>query len=154
MASEDDPFDLTRFVQAQQGVYDQALAELREGRKRSHWVWYVLPQLRGLGTSAMAQRYGIGSLAEAVAYLAHPVLGPRLRECIAAMLSHAGLSARDILGDVDALKFRSCLTLFARSAGEGSVFDAALARFYRGDGCAGTLAMLRSADPSTAGHRR
>lgn len=142
MASQDDPFDLARFVHAQQAAYAQALAELRAGRKRSHWIWYVLPQLRGLGMSAMAERYGLGGLAEARAYLAHPVLGPRLHECVAAMLSHPTLSAADILGEVDALKFRSCLTLFARADDPGSVFEKALARFYAGRPCTPTLQRL------------
>lgn len=152
MGSQDDPFDLARFVHAQQAAYAQALAELRAGRKRSHWIWYVLPQLRGLGTSAMAERYGLGGLAEARAYLAHPVLGPRLHECVAAMLSHPTLSAHDILGDVDALKFRSCLTLFTHAAGGGSVFAAALGRFYGSDVCAATLAALRPANARLSGH--
>ncbi|MFO1217960.1 MAG: DUF1810 domain-containing protein [Burkholderiaceae bacterium] len=139
-----DPFDLARFVAAQQGSYAQALAELRAGRKRSHWIWYVLPQLRGLGMSAMSERYGITGLAEARAYLAHPVLGPRLHECVAAMCAHARSSAHGMLGAVDAMKCRSCLTLFAQAAGTGSVFDAALERFYAGEPCAETLSRLRA----------
>ena len=142
MRPEEDPFDLARFVHAQQGAYARALAELREGSKRSHWIWYVLPQLRGLGTSAMAERYGLSGLAEARAYLAHPVLGPRLHECVAAMLSHPGRSAPDILGEVDALKLRSCLTLFARADSPGSVLERALAYFYPGTPCGPTLQRL------------
>lgn len=142
MGADDDPFALARFVAAQQGSYDQALAELRAGRKRSHWIWFVLPQLRGLGLSAMSERYGIDGLAEARAYLAHPLLGARLRECVAALLSHGSRSATEILGEVDAMKLRSCLTLFAQAAGEGSVFDAALERFFGGQPCAETMRRL------------
>jgi uncharacterized protein (DUF1810 family) len=142
MGSADDPFDLARFVAAQQGSYGQALAELRAGRKRSHWIWYVLPQLRGLGMSHLSERYGLSGLAEAKAYLAHPVLGLRLHECVDALLSHGQRSAREILGDVDAMKLRSCLTLFAQAAGVGSVFDAALDRFYGGQLCGQTLRRL------------
>ncbi|MBU6436312.1 MAG: DUF1810 family protein, partial [Betaproteobacteria bacterium] len=97
-----DPFDLARFEQAQQAVYAQALAELRAGRKRTHWMWFVLPQLRGLGASEMSRRYAIASLAEARAYLMHPVLGARLRECVAAICAHAGRGAAAVLGEVDA----------------------------------------------------
>jgi uncharacterized protein (DUF1810 family) len=145
MGPADDPFDLARFVTAQDGSYAQALAELRAGRKRSHWIWYVLPQLRGLGLSAMAERYGLSGLAEARAYLVHPVLGPRLRECVAAMLAHPGRSAHDMLGEIDALKFRSCLTLFAGADRAGSVFEQALSRFYAGRPCAPTLQRLAEA---------
>lgn len=113
----EDRFDLRRFVEAQQGIHEQALMEIRAGRKRSHWMWFVFPQLQGLGHGAMAQHYGLSGLAEARAYLAHPVLGPRLRECVRALLGHAGTSAARLLGEVDALKLRSCLTLFARAAG-------------------------------------
>jgi uncharacterized protein (DUF1810 family) len=144
----DDPFDLARFVAAQQDVYAQALAELRAGRKRSHWIWAVLPQLRGLGTSAMSQRYGLSGMAEARAYLAHPVLGPRLHACVAAMQSHATRSAPEILGDLDARKWRSCLTLFAQAAGPGSPFQAALERFFGGEPCGETLRRLRGSSPA------
>lgn len=135
--------DLDRFVRAQEGYYAQALAELRAGRKTSHWIWFVLPQLRGLGRSSMAHAYGITGRAEAEAYLAHPVLGARLVECVEAMLAHSRLSALNILGDIDALKFRSCLTLFdAASASPGNVFRQALERFYGGERDATTLALL------------
>ncbi len=136
------PFDLARFVQAQQGSYDAALAELRAGRKRTHWIWYVLPQLRGLGSSGMSQRYGIASLAEARAYLAHPLLGPRLRECVMALNAHRGLSAAGILGELDAIKWRSSLTLFAAAEAPGSIFDAALARYFGGQPDPRTLELL------------
>jgi uncharacterized protein (DUF1810 family) len=105
-----DPLDLQRFVDAQAPVYEDVLAELRAGRKRSHWMWFVFPQLRGLGRSATAWRFGIADLAEARAYLAHPVLGPRLHECLRLVLGAPG-SAEDILGPVDALKLRSCASL-------------------------------------------
>ena len=139
----DDPFDLQRFVDAQQGVYEQALAELKQGHKRTHWSWFVLPQLRGLGTSPMAQRYAIGSLDEARAYLAHPLLGPRLVECITAINAHAGTDATQILGGIDARKFHSCVTLF-RQAGERAdpAFDAALDTFFDGQPDEATLSLL------------
>lgn len=125
-----DPFDLERFVRAQAGgVHEGALAELKAGRKRGHWMWFVFPQARGLGRSAMAEYYGIGGVEEARAYLAHPLLGPRLRECVAAVLSHAGeRTAEEMLGAVDAMKLRSCLALFA-SAGGGELFELAAAAF-------------------------
>jgi uncharacterized protein (DUF1810 family) len=139
-----DPFDLTRFVEAQAGVHEGALAELVAGRKRTHWMWFVFPQLRGLGASAMADRYGIGSLAEARAYLAHPVLGPRLDACTRAMLAHAGASARDILGRPDDMKFRSSMTLFDRADGrEGNPFRTALEAFCGGVPDERTLELLR-----------
>jgi uncharacterized protein (DUF1810 family) len=128
----DDPFDLQRFVSAQAGVYDQALAELRRGRKQSHWMWFVFPQLKGLGISATAQHYGIASLAEAEAYLAHPVLGPRLRDCAAAALAVEGRSAHDIFGSPDDLKFRSSMTLFQAAAPDEPLFAQALERDFAG----------------------
>jgi MoxR-like ATPase/uncharacterized protein (DUF1810 family) len=129
-----DPFDLRRFVDAQDagGAYGQALAELRAGRKRTHWMWFVLPQLAGLGSSPMAQRYAISGIAEARAYLAHSELGPRLSACVAAMNAHEGLSAHAILGSPDDRKFRSCLTLFAAAADDPAPFEAALAKHYGG----------------------
>ena len=144
----DDPFDLQRFVDAQQGVYEQALAELRQGRKRTHWSWFVLPQLRGLGSSPMAQRYAIGSLSEARAYLAHPLLGPRLVACVAAINAHAGTEATQILGGIDARKFHSCVTLF-REAGEPAdpVFSAALDTFFDGQPDDATLSLLAGRSP-------
>jgi uncharacterized protein (DUF1810 family) len=124
--------DLSRFVQAQQGVYRTALAELRAGSKRSHWMWFVFPQLAGLGHSATARRYAIGSLDEARAYLAHPVLGPRLVEAAAALLAVEGRTAGQILGYPDDLKLRSSMTLFARAADDPGVFQAVLDRYYDG----------------------
>lgn len=130
----DDPFDLARFVSAQAPVIEAVRDELRAGRKRSHWMWFVFPQLKGLGLSGTAQHYGIASLEEARAYLAHPVLGPRLRECCALMLAVPGKSAHDILGSPDDLKFRSCLTLFGLAAPEEPLFRNGLERFYGGEG--------------------
>ncbi|HEY8564014.1 MAG TPA: DUF1810 domain-containing protein [Beijerinckiaceae bacterium] len=110
-----DPFDLRRFLEAQALVHEQALAELRAGTKRSHWMWFVFPQLRGLGRSPMAQRYGIGSLEEARAYLAHPVLRPRLEQCTQAVLGHADRTLYAIFGSPDDVKFSSSMTLFAQA---------------------------------------
>ena len=123
-----DPHDLARFLAAQADTYETALSELTRGRKRSHWMWFIFPQLRGLGHSAMAERYGIGSLDEARAYLAHALLGPRLRACVAALQDHVGVTAVDVFGEVDAIKLRSSLTLFAEAGGE-PLFRAALTRW-------------------------
>lgn len=139
---QDDPFDLARFVAAQVRDYPAALTELNAGLKTGHWIWYILPQLRGLGTSRMSDYYGIASLAEARAYLAHPVLGPRLRECVNAISAHEERTAKQILGDVNALKFRSCLTLFNAADGSGSPFNDALRRFFAGKSDQRTLALL------------
>jgi uncharacterized protein (DUF1810 family) len=138
-----DRFDLQRFVRAQDGVYRRAVAELRAGAKRGHWMWFVFPQLRGLGRSAMSEHYGIGGVKEAQAYLAHPLLGPRLRECVEAVLSHAGeRTAEAMVGAVDAAKLRSCLTLF-EAAGGGESFGEALAALFHGERDAATLVMVR-----------
>ena len=134
-------FDLQRFVDAQRGVIDDVRAELRAGRKRTHWMWFIFPQLKGLGRSATAQHYGIASLAEARAYLAHPVLGARLRECCAAMLAVPQRSAHEILGAPDDLKFRSCLTLFALAAPGEPLFEDGLQRFYGGEKDAATVSL-------------
>src|SRR5258707_13715651 len=125
-----DPFDLQRFVDAQDRAYDIVLAELRAGAKRSHWIWFVFPQLRGLGHSATAVRYGISSLDEARAYLAHPVLGSRLRECARLVARIDGRSTDDIFGWPANLKVRSSMTLFARATAETAEFRAGLAMFY------------------------
>ena len=127
-------FDLSRFVAAQDagGTYARAVGELRAGRKSSHWMWFVFPQLAGLGRSATAQHYAIGSLDEARAYLAHPVLGPRLAECAEALLGVSGRTAVQILGDVDAMKLRSSMTLFQLAAPEENVFTRVLDRFFDG----------------------
>ncbi|WGM37793.1 DUF1810 domain-containing protein [Caulobacter sp. NIBR1757] len=137
-----DDFDLDRFVQAQDGVWDRALAELTAGAKRSHWMWFVFPQIAGLGHSAMAQRYALGGLAEARAYLAHPLLGPRLLACTAAMNGHEGLSARAILGQPDDMKFHSSMTVFAAADPDEPAFTKALERYFGGERDAATLARI------------
>jgi len=131
--SSDDPYNLARFVQAQKDDYARALAEIRSGRKRTHWMWYIFPQLKGLGGSAMSQRYAIEGLAEAEAYLRHPVLGPRLKECCEAALGVAGRSAFEIFGAPDDRKLKSCATLFAEAMPAGSVFDRVLDHFFQGE---------------------
>jgi uncharacterized protein (DUF1810 family) len=143
--------DLDRFVAAQSVNYDDALAELRAGAKRSHWSWYVFPQLQGLGSSPMSQRYAISGLAHARAFLGHPLLGPRLRECVAAMNAHAGRDAAAILGAVDARKFHSCLTLFAQVAPPGSPFHTGLDKYFAGSQDAATLALLARQAPLPRG---
>jgi uncharacterized protein (DUF1810 family) len=122
-------FDLDRFVDAQSGTYDGALAEIRRGAKRSHWMWFIFPQITGLGHSGMAQRYAISSLEEARAYLAHPLLGVRYRECVAALQDLSGTTAKAVFGPVDAMKLRSSLTLFAEASG-APLFDAAIERWF------------------------
>jgi uncharacterized protein (DUF1810 family) len=136
-----DPFDLARFVDAQEATYDRALAELRDGRKRSHWMWFVFPQLAGLGHSPTAQRYAIASLDEARAYLDHPVLGRRLREC-ARVVAGTAADPETVFGAVDALKLRSSMTLFARAAPDEPVFTDVLDRHYAGGPDATTLRLL------------
>jgi uncharacterized protein (DUF1810 family) len=140
----ENPHDLGRFVEAQDrdGAYEQAVAELRRGRKQGHWMWFVFPQLRGLGHSAMAVRYGIATLDEARAYLAHPVLGPRLRECAAIVAGTERSSADAILGTVDAVKLRSSMTLFARADPAEPVFGRVLDRFFDGAPDARTIERL------------
>ena len=137
-----DPYDLQRFVEAQQPVYDQALTELRAGSKRSHWMWFVFPQIAGLGHSSMAQRYAIRDSDEASAYLAHPLLGQRLEECAQALLQHSERPVRQILGSPDDLKLRSSMTLFAAVAPERQVFQAVLDAFFAGQADPATLARL------------
>jgi uncharacterized protein (DUF1810 family) len=132
MDSAADPFELERFVAAQEPVYRDVIAELRDGRKRSHWMWFVFPQLRGLGGSAMAARYGISSLEEADAYLRHPVLGPRLRECTQLVNGVQGRSIGEIFGSPDDLKLCSSITLFARATDDNEDFIALLDKFYDG----------------------
>ena len=125
-----DPFDLDRFVQAQDRDYDTALVEIRNGRKQSHWMWYIFPQFEGLGSSAMSLRYAIKSVDEARAYLGHPVLGQRLRECCRGGSLDLGSSAREIFGSPDDLKLRSSATLFAVVSPDGSVFHRILDRYF------------------------
>jgi len=137
-----EPYNLERFVAAQEGVHERALAELRAGEKRSHWMWFIFPQIAGLGFSPMAQRYAIGSLDEARAYLAHPVLGDRLRACTAAVNGVTGRSAHVLFGSPDDVKFRSSMTLFTRAAPEEPLFAAAMVRYFDGEPDPLTLAKL------------
>lgn len=139
---DSDPCELERFVIVQAPVYHAVVAELQAGRKRSHWMWFVFPQLEGLGSSAMAQRYAIGSLDEARAYLAHPVLGPRLRECCGLLLALPGSDIHAVMGSPDDIKLRSCLTLFRQAAPQETVFGQCLAKYYGGEADAQTLALL------------
>ncbi|MBV8206700.1 MAG: DUF1810 domain-containing protein [Acidobacteria bacterium] len=141
-------FDLQRFVDAQAPVYARAVAELRAGRKRSHWMWFIFPQIRGLGYSATARRFAIRSLAEARAYLQHPLLGPRLEECTRLVLAVPGSSVGEIFGYPDDLKFRSCMTLFCvtekESAKQSGVFQQALEKYFAGEPDEATLGELRA----------
>jgi uncharacterized protein (DUF1810 family) len=140
----DDPHDLNRFVRAQESDYQRALTELRNGRKRSHWIWYIFPQIDGLGFSSTAKHYSIKSLDEAKAYLAHPILGPRLVECGEALLKIEDRTAHHILGSPDDLKVRSCATLFAQVSPAGSVFERVLEKYYGGERDEKTLRLLSS----------
>jgi uncharacterized protein (DUF1810 family) len=133
MGTARDPYALQRFVDAQRGVYAQAQAELRAGRKESHWMWYIFPQIKGLGQSAMAQKFGISSVAEATEYLNHPELGNRLRECTQLVTAINGRSIQDIFGYPDYLKFQSSMTLFAHAAHDNQVFMDALEKYYRSE---------------------
>ena len=142
MRNED---DIERFVDAQHSVYETVRAELRAGRKSTHWMWFVFPQLRGLGRSATAAYYGLASERNAVAYLAHPVLGARLRECVGIVLGVQGRSAHEIFGSPDDLKFRSSLTLFAAAAPGEPLFQQALDRYFGGAGDPDTMERLRKA---------
>lgn len=138
-----DAYNLDRFVSAQAPLYHQALDELSTGCKRTHWMWFIFPQMAGLGRSAMAQQYAIGSLAEAGAYLAHPLLGARLRECCRALLDLEDLSASDIFGSPDDVKLHSSLTLFAAAAPGDALFDQCLERYFGGMPDTATLALIR-----------
>jgi uncharacterized protein (DUF1810 family) len=144
----DDPYDLRRFVVAQSAIFEQARSELRAGRKQTHWMWFVFPQFKGLGASETARAFAISGLDEARAYLAHPVLGARLRECCALVNRIEGRSAHEIFGDPDDMKFRSCLTLFAVAAPKEAVFAQALARYFGGEPDPRTMAGL---GPQVAG---
>jgi uncharacterized protein (DUF1810 family) len=129
-APAQDPLNLQRFVDAQDPVYRQVCSQLRAGRKTSHWMWFVFPQIHGLGRSATSVKYAISSIAEAQAYLEHPILGPRLRECTELANSHGERTAHGIFGTPDDMKFHSCMTLFASLAGDTAVFERALATFF------------------------
>ena len=142
MESASDPFDLQRFVDAQARVYPSVLDELRAGRKRSHWIWFVFPQIAGLGSSSTAAHYAISSIDEARAYLRHEVLGPRLRECTQLVNAVQGRSMGEIFGSPDDLKVRSSMTLFARATEDNADFVKLLARYYDGEEDALTLARL------------
>ena len=137
-----DPFSLVRFVEAQEGVYERALSEIRAGQKRSHWMWFIFPQYDGLGFSDISKRYAVKNLAEAAAYLRHPLLGPRLLECAAATLAIEGRSAAGIFGSPDDLKLRSCATLFARASPPGSVFERLLDKYFKGEPDERTLQLI------------
>jgi uncharacterized protein (DUF1810 family) len=137
-----DPHGLQRFVDAQGRVFEQVCAELRSGRKTSHWIWFIFPQIKGLGRSAMAEEFAIRSLQEAEAYLAHPVLGPRLRKCTELVTTLDGCSIRQILGSPDDLKFRSSMTLFARASHDEPVFVEAIRKYFAGEPDALTLGRL------------
>lgn len=136
-------FDLERFVRAQAPVYDAVIRELRAGRKRSHWMWFVFPQLVGLGRSEMAQRYALASLDEAAAYLAHPVLGDRLRQCAALVLATPDATVDEIFGHPDNMKFHSSMTLFAAVPGADPVFSQNLDKYFGGAPDALTLSRLK-----------
>ena len=134
--------DLGRFVQAQEEDYERALAEIRSGHKRSHWMWYIFPQIGGLGSSSMARMYAIKTVAEAEAFLRHPILGPRLRQIMEATLQVQGRSALAIFGSTDELKLRSCATLFASVSPAGSVFELVLDKYFQGARDSRTLELL------------
>ena len=140
-----DLHNLTRFAQAQEAVYDQALSEIRAGRKRSHWMWYVFPQFDGLGMSPTSKHYAIKSVQEARAYLAHPILGPRLVQCAEAALQIEGRSALEIFGSPDDMKLRSCATLFASVSPEGSVFHGIIDKCFAGEKDARTIELMARA---------
>jgi len=141
-AAHDDPFDLGRFTEAQKSVYTDVLEELRSGRKRTHWMWFIFPQIDGLGFSPTARRYAIKSVEEAKRYLEHPVLGKRLVECAETVHAVQGLSASDIFGYPDYLKLKSSMTLFAHVSDPGSVFERVLGKYYRGERDDKTLRIL------------
>jgi uncharacterized protein (DUF1810 family) len=140
---KEDPFDLNRFLEAQVGVYDRALAELQQGRKESHWMWFIFPQIHGLGRSSTAKFYAIKTTKEAEAYLSHPVLGRRLLECSNALLNLKGTSASEIFGFPDDLKLRSSMTLFASTSAPGSVFSRVIGQYFDGRPDLRTLELLK-----------
>ena len=137
-----DPYDLQRFVDAQNPVYDRVCCELREGRKRSHWMWFIFPQVAGLGSSPLARRFAISSLSEATAFLEHPILGPRLVECTRLVNRVEGRPIEQIFGYPDDLKFRSSMTLFAHATAENQVFVDALQKYFKGEFDPATLSRL------------
>lgn len=137
-----DPHDLARFIEAQARVYEDVLEELRAGQKKSHWIWFIFPQIAGLGRSSTAQHFSIASMEEAKAYLTHPQLGPRLTECTSLVMQVDGKTAEEIFGSPDWMKFRSSMTLFAEAAPSAGVFQDALEKYYSGEPDAGTLTIL------------
>jgi len=141
-ANESDSFNLARFVVAQEGIFEAALAELRRGRKRSHWMWFIFPQIEGLGSSSTSKKYAIRSLDEARAYLKHPVLGPRLLGCCRAILSIQGRSASEIMGYPDDLKLKSSMTLFALADDSHPEFRQVIERYFQGESDRRTLELL------------
>jgi uncharacterized protein (DUF1810 family) len=141
-SSADDPYQLNRFATAQQDDFEQALAEIRSGKKRTHWMWYIFPQIDGLGFSSIAKYYAIKSIEEAKAYLNHPILGPRLLQCAEAAVGVEGRSATEIFGSPDDLKLRSCATLFACVSPPSSVFERLLQKYYSGERDKKTLRLL------------
>ena len=144
MSDAGDPYQLKRFVEAQERDYPQAVSEIRRGQKRTHWMWYIFPQFDGLGFSATSRHYSIKSVAEATAYLNHPVLGPRLLECVAAALSVDNRSAYEVFGSPDDMKLRSCATLFAYVSPAGSVFERLLEKYFQGERDSKTLTLLNA----------
>ena len=140
-----DPHDLKRFVDAQDTVYSRVIAELSQGRKQSHWMWFIFPQVAGLGFSAMAQRFAIRSRAEAAAYLAHGILGPRLVECTRLVFAVQGRTINDILSSPDDMKFRSCMTLFG-AVSDNAIFEEAVTKYFPGGKDSSTLAILADLD--------
>jgi uncharacterized protein (DUF1810 family) len=143
-ATINDPYDLQRFVDAQAPVFGEVCSELREGRKRGHWMWYIFPQIRGLGSSMRSARFSISSLAEATAYLGHTILGPRLKECSRLVLAIDGLSIEEIFGYPDDLKFHASMTLFAQTSPKDEVFHQALRKYFRGAAHRQTLQILQN----------
>ena len=141
-SSTADPYDLGRFLRAQERDFEQALSEIKSGRKRTHWIWYIFPQFAGLGFSSTSKHYSIKSIEEAKAYLDHAVLGPRLLECAEAALAVEGRTATEIFGSPDDLKLRSCATLFARISPSGSVFERLLEKYFAGQPDEKTLRLL------------
>ena len=139
-----DPYDLNRFIEAQEAVYERALSELQNGRKKTHWMWFIFPQIAGLGSSAMSHRYSIRSVDEARAYMDHPLLGARLRECGNAILQVEDRSATEILGSPDDMKLKSCATLFEAVSPRESVFAQILDKYYQGERDSRTLDLIKS----------
>jgi uncharacterized protein (DUF1810 family) len=145
----DDPFQLQRFIQAQERVYPQVCDELSGGKKRSHWMWFIFPQIRGLGSSETAQRYAISSLKEAEAYLAHPILGARVRECTELVVGVENRTATQIFGYPDDLKFKSSMTLFSRATAENQIYVQAIDKYFGGEADSLTLARIEYPSPHT-----